>query len=372
MRFAALAASLALAVAPAAAQEIVASEKARFRIVRVASGLDHPWSLAFLPDGRMLVTERPGRLRVVSADGRLLPEPVRGVPEVSARNQGGLFDVVLHPRFAENGLLFLTYAAPVDGGSLTRIARARLAGDALLEFRPIFDSAPTNTTVMHYGGRLAIGADGTLHLTTGDRRDDMRAQRPGDLNGKLIRIDADGRPPADNPFLGRPGWRPEIWAYGLRNSQGLAFDAAGTLWSVDHGAQGGDELNLLLPGRDYGWPIVTHSRNYGIGTPIGEATARPGVEDGKLLWTPSIAPSGLAFHSGPAFPGWNGSAFVGALAGRALHRIEIEGGRVVREEKLLGNFGRRIRDVRVDAGGRVLLLTDESDGLLLRLEPAGS
>ena len=370
MRRLATACLAAFLVSPAAAQDVVTSEKAAFRVVRLAEGLENPWSLAFLPDGAMLVTERPGRLRVVAPDGRLSAAPVAGVPEVFARGQGGLFDVVLHPRFAENRTVFLSYAAAVEGGAVTRVARARFDGGALTGVQPIFDSAAPNTTAMHFGGRLAFGADGRLYLTTGDRRDDMRSQRPDDLNGKLVRIDENGQAPADNPFVGRAGWRPEIYAYGLRNSQGLAVDGAGRMWAVDHGAQGGDELNLLRAGLDYGWPVVTHSRNYGIGTRIGEATTRPGVEDGITLWTPSIAPSGLAFYRGAAFPGWAGSVFVGALAGRALHRLEIADGRVVREEKLLADLGQRIRDVRVDAAGRLHLLTDARNGLLLRLDPA--
>lgn len=366
-----LAAAFVLLSTPVAAQETVTSDKAAFRVVRLADGLENPWSLAFLPDGGILVTERPGRLRVVSADGRLSSASVAGVPEVFARGQGGLFDVVLHPRFAENRTVFLSYAAAVDGGAVTRVARARYENGALARLQPIFDSAAPNTTAMHFGGRLAFGADGRLYLTTGDRRDDMRSQRPDDLNGKLVRIDENGQAPADNPFVGRQGWRPEIYAYGLRNSQGLAVDGEGRLWAVDHGAQGGDELNNLRAGLDYGWPVVTHSRNYGTGTRIGETASRPGVEDGITLWTPSIAPSGLAFYRGPAFPGWAGSVFVGALAGRALHRLEIAGGRVVREEKLLADFGQRIRDVRIDAQGRLHLLTDARNGLLLRLDPLG-
>jgi glucose/arabinose dehydrogenase len=372
MRRTALVCLVALLAMPAVAQNVVTSEKANFRIVRLADGLENPWSLAFLPDGGMLVTERPGRLRAVASDGRLSATPVTGVPEVFARGQGGLFDVVLHPRFAENRTVFLSYAAPAEGGAVTRVARARYADGALADLQPIFNSAAPAPGAMHFGGRLAFGADGRLYLTTGDRRDDMRSQRPDDLNGKLVRIDENGRVPADNPFVGRAGWRPEIYAYGLRNSQGLAVDGTGRIWAVDHGAQGGDELNLLRAGLDYGWPVVTHSRNYGIGTRIGEATSRSGVEDGITLWTPSIAPSGLAFYRGAAFPGWAGSVFVGALAGRALHRLEIADGRVTREEKLLADLGHRIRDVRVDAQGRLHLLTDSRNGFLLRLEPAGN
>jgi len=357
--------------AVALAQDVVASEKARLRVVRVASGLEHPWSLAFLPDGRMLVTERPGRLRVV-AGGALVSAPLAGIPPVAARGQGGLLDIALHPRFVENRILYLSYAAEVAGGTVTRVARGRLGDGRVEGLRPIFDSSPPNTTSMHFAGRMAFGADNRLYITTGDRRDDMRSQRPGDLNGKLIRLEEDGSVPADNPFVGREGYRPEIFALGLRNSQSLAVDPAGTLWAADHGAQGGDELNRLFGGRNYGWPVVTHSRNYGSGTPIGEATTRAGIEEGITLWTPSIAPSGMAWYRGEAFPAWRGSVFVGALAGRALHRLEIADGKLVREEKLLANLGHRIRDVRVDAAGRVHLLTDAQDGALLRLDPAGN
>ena len=364
---AALAAIAAVFANPSTAQ--VQSEKAAYRVVRLAEGLENPWALALLPDGRLLVTERPGRLRVV-ADGALAPSPLAGVPEVWARGQGGLFDLALHPDFASNRLLYFSYAAPVGNGALTRLARARLGAVGLENVETLFDSAPAVSSARHFGGRIVFGRDGKVYLTTGDRAEDMRAQDGRDLNGKLVRLETDGKVPTDNPFVGRSDMRPEIYALGLRNTQGMALDASGAIWGADHGAQGGDELNSLARGGNYGWPIVTHSRNYGTGTQIGETTSRPGFADPRVVWTPSIAPSGLAIYTGAAFPGWRGSAFVGALRGQGLYRIELQADGSHRQERLLAELGARIRDVRVDPQGRIYVLTDARNGILVRLDPS--
>lgn len=356
----------AISASPLAAQ--VQSEKATYRVQRIAEGLENPWALALLPDGRLLVTERPGRLRVVE-NGALQPNPLAGVPEVWARGQGGLFDLALHPDFATNRLLYFSYAAPVGSGALTRLARARLGAAGLENVETLFESSPAVSSARHFGGRIVFGRDGKVYLTTGDRAEDMRSQDGRDLNGKLVRLEPDGKVPADNPYLGRSDIRPEIFALGLRNTQGLALDANGAIWGADHGAQGGDELNSLVRGQNYGWPIITHSRNYGSGTQIGEATTRPGYADPRVIWTPSIAPSGLSIYAGAAFPGWQGSMLVGALRGQGLYRIELQADGSHRQERLLAELGARIRDVRVDPQGRVYVLTDARNGILARLDP---
>lgn len=352
--------------APVSAQ--VQSEKATYRVVRMAEGLENPWALALLPDGRLLVTERPGRLRIVE-NGSLQPNPLAGVPEVWARGQGGLFDLALHPDFAANRLLYFSYAAPVGNGALTRLARARLGNAGLENVETLFESMPAVSSARHFGGRILFGRDGKVYLTTGDRAEDMRSQDGRDLNGKLVRLEPDGKVPADNPYLGRSDMRPEIFAHGLRNTQGIALDANGVIWGADHGAQGGDELNNLVRGQNYGWPIITHSRNYGTGTQIGEATSRQGYADPRVIWTPSIAPSGLAIYAGAAFPGWHGSMLIGALRGQGLYRIELQADGSHRQERLLAELGARIRDVRVDPQGRVYVLTDARNGMLARLDP---
>jgi glucose/arabinose dehydrogenase len=346
----------------------VQSEKATYRVVRLAEGLENPWALAFLPDGRILVTERPGRLRIVE-NGALSPAPLAGVPPVWANGQGGLFDLALHPEFAANRLVYFSYAAPVGSGALTRLARGRLGAAGLENVETLFDSAPVGTTGRHFGGRIAFGRDGKIYLTTGDRGEERRAQDGQDLNGKLVRLEPDGKVPGDNPFVGRTDIRPEIFALGIRNTQGLVLDTAGNIWGADHGAQGGDELNRLERGQNYGWPTITFSRNYGIGTPVGEATSRQGYVDGRVVWTPSIAPSGLVLYQGAAFPGWQGSFLVGGLVSRALYRVELRPDGTNHQERLLAELGSRIRDVRVDAAGRVHILTDARNGFLARLDP---
>ncbi|MFO7189569.1 MAG: PQQ-dependent sugar dehydrogenase [Pseudomonadota bacterium] len=372
-----LAATLVCAAAPALAQEgkLYRSAKHDFRVVTLARGLEHPWCIAFLPDGRKLVTERAGRLRVIDAQGRLSPHAVEGVPEVVARGQGGLFDVLPHPRFAENGMVFLSYAEPGEGGQGTAVMRARLAGEGdrlrLEDRQVIFRLQPKSRTNHHYGGRLVWARDGTLFVTLGDRGDMDRAQDLGDHAGSVVRIREDGSVPEDNPFVKRPGARPEIYTWGNRNVQGAALHPqTGVLWTHEHGPQGGDEINVMRAGANYGWPVITYGVNYVTGTKIGEGTHKPGMEQPVHQWTPSIAPSGMAFYTGDKFPNWRGSLFVGALKYQLVARLELDGEKVVREERLLEREFGRIRDVRMGPDGLLYLLTDDSDGKALRLEPA--
>ncbi|WP_395142530.1 PQQ-dependent sugar dehydrogenase [Schlegelella aquatica] len=350
-------------VRPAAAQNPA------LRVVTVAKGLQHPWGLAFLPDGRMLVTERPGRLRLVGPDGRLGP-PVEGVPKVVAEGQGGLLDVVLDPRFADNGLLYWSYAEAGEGGTGTAVARGRLQGQRLSEVAVIFRQQPKVGGSAHFGSRLVFDRQGKLFVTLGDRfRYRDQAQDLGVHLGKIVRIEPDGRVPADNPFVGRAGARPEIWSYGHRNVQGAALHPqTGELWTHEHGPQGGDEVNVVLPGRNYGWPVVTYGREYGTGLKIGEGTDKPGMEPPLVHWEPSIAPSGMAFLTSDRYPGWKGSLFVGALRAQVLVRLELDGRRVVREERLLPTLNERLRDVRQGPDGWLYLLTDSEDGRILRVE----
>ena len=361
----ALALLLALGATHAAAQSF-SSEHHRFRIATVVEGLDNPWSLAFLPDGRMLVTEKAGRLRVIE-DGKLQPQPVAGVPRVTVHGQGGLHDVAMHP---ENGWLYLAYAARGEDGVGTELARGRLAGTRLEEVRVLFRQSPKGSRGQHFGGRIAFDRAGFVYLTLGDRGEMARAQRPGDHAGSVIRLHEDGRVPADNPFAGRPGWKPEKFTLGNRNMQGAALHPqTGELWTHEHGPQGGDEVNVMRAGVNYGWPVITYGVNYVIGTRIGEGTHKPGMQQPLHYWVPSIAPSGMAFYTGERFPRWKGNLFVGALRARLLVRLELDGEKVVREERLLQDAFGRIRDVRAGPDGLLYLLTDGSDGKLLRLEP---
>ncbi len=343
----------------------------RLRLERLVGPLEHPWGLAFLPEGGMLITERPGRLRLVDEAGRLDPRPIAGVPEVWARGQGGLLDVALAPDFATSRLVYLAYAAPAGNGAVTRVARARLGEHRLEDLEIVVSADPPGTTARHFGARLVFGPDGKLYVSTGDRGVMERAQKLDDLAGTILRLEPDGRVPPDNPFVGRAGVRPEIWAYGIRNAQGLAVDPrTGELWEHEHGARGGDEINVIEKGANYGWPLVTHGVDYS-GLPIGFGKTMPGVTDPIHVWTPSIAPSGMAFYDSEVIPGWRGSLLVGALAGQMLVRLELDGRRVVKEHRLLEYEIGRIRDVRVGPDGLVYLLTDQRDGALWRLGPAG-
>ena len=357
----------------AAAERLDTYESAeeRFHLVKVVDGLEHPWGLAFLPDGRMLVTERPGRLRIV-ADGWLLPEPVAGVPEVWADGQGGLLDVALHPDFAENGLVYLSYSSPSADGddAATAVARGRLAGARLEDVEEIYVALPRDDGGRHFGSRLVF-ADGYLFVTAGERGETDRAQDLGDPAGSIIRLLDDGRVPGDNPFVGTAGARPEIYSIGHRNPQGMALEAAtGRLYAIEHGPKGGDELNLIEPGVNYGWPVITYGKSY-MGFKIGEGTHKHGMAQPVHYWVPSISPSGLMIYDGDPFPAWKGSFFAGALSGELLVRLEVAGGRAVVEERMLEDLEERIRDVRQGPDGLVYLLTDHPEGMLLRLEPAG-
>lgn len=341
----------------------------------VAKGLSHPWGLQFLPDGRMLVTERDGQLRIVSKDGKL-SAPVKGVPEVRARGQGGLLDVRLAPDFQSSGIIYLSYSEPREGWgkSGTSVARARLvldeaSGSGRLEgLSVVFRQEPAQGSGHHFGSRVVPAPDGTLFITTGDRGNSDLAQDPKALIGKVIRINPDGSVPADNPTI--EGWAPQIWSMGHRNVQGAAIDpATGKLWTVEHGARGGDELNQPQAGKNYGWPVISYGRNYS-GTKIGVGTAKEGLEQPVYYWDPSIATSGLAFYDGDLFAGWNGSLLVGGLAGAQLSRLVMKDGAVVGEEVLLEDRGDRIRDVRVGPEGAVYLLVDEGSGSILKVMPA--
>ena len=343
------------------------------RAVTVTSGLERPWGLAFLPDGRALVTERVGRLRVVWPDGGV-SAPLDGVPAVDASGQGGLLDVALDLAFAENRLVYLSYAEPGEGGAGTAVARGQLGEYGLEGVQVVYRQQPKVAGGNHFGSRLAFALDGTLFVTQGDRGGTKeQAQNPASLLGKVARINPDGSVPADNPFLSRffgdAVVRPEIWSIGHRNVQAAAVDPAnGQLWTVEHGARGGDELNHPQWGRNYGWPTITYGVDYD-GSRIGEGTAKPGLEQPAYYWDPVIAPSGMAFLTSDAYPGWRGSAFIGSLGRQLLVRLAIQDGQVVREERLLGDLGQRVRDVRQGPDGLLYLLTDE--GQMLRLEPTG-
>ena len=364
-----------LAVSPleAFAQgEVIRSEKANFRLERVAGPLEHPWGLAFLPDGSMLVTERPGRMRLATPQGRL-SEPLKGLPAIYNSGQGGLLDVLAAPDFAQSRRVYFSYSEPGEGGvNGTAIAHARLSDDgtALEQLTVIFRQLPKFNSRQHFGNRLAFAPDGTLFATLGDRGSQRDlAQDLGTHIGKIVRINPDGSVPKDNPFVGRTDARPEIYSYGHRNPQGLTIHPeTGQLWEHEHGARGGDEINLPQPGLNYGWPVISYGVHYS-GAKIGEGQKRDGMEQPIHYWDPSIAPSGMAFYTGDTFPGWKGNLFVGALVKTHLARLEIDGDRVVREERLLEEWGERIRDVRAGPDGAIYLLNDHPDAAIWRLVP---
>lgn len=356
---------------PAAPAQFISTQEHSFRIVKLAETLEHPWGLAFLPDGRMLVTERPGRLRLVGRDGKLEPRPVAGLPEIAEHGQGGLLDVVLHPRYAENGLVYFSFAARGKGGVSTEVGRGRLSGNRLENVEVIFRQQPKTGAGQHFGSRLVFDRAGFLYITLGDRGDRERAQKRDDHAGSVIRLRDDGSVPVDNPFAGKPGWKPEKYTLGHRNMQGAALHpATGVLWTHEHGPQGGDEINIIRAGANYGWPVITYGREYVTGFRIGEGTHKSGMAQPIHYWVPSIAPSGMAFYTGDKFPRWRGNLFVGALRDRLLVRLRLEGERVVSEERMLQGVLGRIRDVRSGPDGNLYLLTDSDDGVLARLEPA--
>jgi aldose sugar dehydrogenase len=347
--------------------------KQAYKVETFAEGLSFPWGMAFLPDGRVLVTERPGRLRLIGRDGTV-SAPLKGVPAVAVGGQGGLLDVALSPDFTSSKVIFLSYAEPRQGGSATSVARARLElegdGGRLEDVKVIFRQQPATQGFMHFGSRFAFARDGNLFVTLGERFQRDKAQDLGTHYGKVVRIRPDGSPPPDNPFVGKAGALPETWSYGHRNVQAAAIHpATGKLWTVEHGARGGDEVNVPQAGRNYGWPVITYGRDYS-GAKIGEGTAKAGMEQPLYYWDPSIAPSGMAFYTGSLFPEWKGNLFVGALRGQAVHRLILDGERVVGEEELLSDLGERIRDVRSGPDGALWLLTDSPRGRVLRLVPA--
>jgi glucose/arabinose dehydrogenase len=336
----------------------------------MARGLEHPWGVAVLPDGRLLVTERPGRLRIVGRDGKL-SAPLTGVPKVYAQGQGGLLDVALDPGFTENRLVYLSYAEPGEGGAGTAVARGRLMEGGLEDVRVIYRQHPKVEGGGHYGSRLVFSRDGKLFVTQGDRMNYRKqAQDLSSGIGKIVRINPDGSVPKDNPFVGKSGARPEIWSYGHRNIQAAALHPeTGQLWTVEHGARGGDELNRPEAGKNYGWPVITYGIDYS-GIRIGEGASKPGMEQPVYYWDPVIAPSGLVFYTSDAAPQWKGSAFIGSMQPGGLVRLTMEDGKVVNEERYLGDLGERIRDVQHGPGGEFYLLTDANNGRVLRVTPS--
>jgi glucose/arabinose dehydrogenase len=347
-----------------------------FEAVTVVDGLQNPWSLAFLPGGKMLITERPGRLRVLGTDGTL-SEPVSGMPPVDARSQGGLLDVVLDPDFASNRTIYWSYAEPRDGGvNNTAVAKGTFVDGAaprLDNVQVIYHQTPSLNSPLHYGSRLVFARDGTLLVTQGERSTTegrMQAQR---MDGKVVRINTDGSVPKDNPFVGKDGVRPEIWSLGHRNIQAAALHpTTGELWEVEHGTRGGDEINIARKGKDYGWPTIAYGIEYRGGPITGGVTAKEGMEQPLYYWDPVIGPSGMVFYTGDLFPAWKGSLFIGGLASTDLVRLTLEGEKVVGEERLLSSGKERIRDVRQGPDGALYLLTDRPSGRLMKLVPRSS
>ncbi len=368
---------LALLLATVAATAPASAQNTPLKPVTVIKGLDNPWALAFLPDGRMLVTEKPGQLRLALPGGQL-SAPLAGLPAVSAGGQCGLLDVAVDPKFAQNQRIFFTFAEPgagSDRGNSTAVASARLVGEGLTarleDVRTIFSQKPKISSRNHCGSRIVFDRSGALLVGLGDRFSGKdEAQNPANHIGKVIRISAEGQPLADNPFASRAGTAPEVFSLGHRNIQGAALHPqTGELWAVEHGPQGGDEINRVQAGRNYGWPVVTYGRNYGLGTAIGEPGPKAGFEQPLRHWVPtSVAPSGLVFLTSDRYPGWQGSAFMGTLRGQALVRLTLDGASVTAEERLLADAGLRIRDVRQGPDGWLYIVSDGDNGQVLRLE----
>jgi glucose/arabinose dehydrogenase len=363
----------------AGSDRIFKTEQYTIRAVSVVSGLYHPWGLAFLPDGRMIVTERRGSMRIFES-GKLVEKAVGGLPEVAEHGQGGLLDVALHPKYAENGWIYWTYNAGKAGEYGTELARGKLGGSRyaplMTNVEVLFRMQPKSAAGHHFGSRIVFDQQGYLYMTLGDRGDSpakgaaQRAQQLNDHAGKSIRLHDDGRVPADNPFVKTPGARPEIFTMGNRNMQGAALHPeTGKLWAHEHGPQGGDEVNILVAGANYGWPVITYGANYGSGSKIGEGATKEGIVPPLHYWVPSIAPSGMTFYTASNFPKWKGNLFVGALANQSLVRLTLKGDSVVAEERIFtGKLG-RIRDVRQGPDGNLYLLTDSPTGELIRIEP---
>jgi aldose sugar dehydrogenase len=350
------------------------SSAGRLDVQTVASGLSYPWALAFLPEGRVLVTERPGRMRVITPQGQLSPA-VKGVPEVMATGQGGLLDVITDKSFAQNSTIYFCYSERAGNGGRTTVARAKLidgAAPKLDELKVIFRQDGPLSTGNHFGCRIVQAGDNNLFVTLGEHYSGRNeAQNLANHLGKIVRITTDGAAPPDNPFVGREGAKPEIWSYGHRNPQSLAINPANNeLWEIEHGPRGGDEVNIIGKGKNYGWPVIGFGIDYS-GAKIHESTSKPGMEQPIKNWVPSIAPSGIAFYTGDLFPRWRGSLFTGALAGQFLVRLQLNGNAVTSEERILQNLNERIRDVRQGPDGALWLLTDSSSGRLLRITPAG-
>ena len=362
------AALLAVPASCGAQSRVIETEAGGIRVETVASGLARPWALAFLPDGRMLVTERPGNLRILDAGNRL-SKPLAGVPEVAAGGQGGLLDVAIDPDFQSNRRVYFSFAEPGDGGASTAVARGILAEDGLEDVEVVFRQEPKVGGGNHFGSRLAFRGDGTLFVTMGDRFKFDPAQDPSNHIGAIARINPDGSVPDDNPFVGDNTARPEIWSYGHRNVQGAALNPeTGELWAHEHGPRGGDEVNIARAGENYGWPLVSMGEHYD-GRPIPRPETRPQFAEAIHYWVPSIAPSGMAFYTGGLFPAWRGDILVGALVAQSLVRLSLDGETVTNEERI--DLGARIRDVEQGPDGAVYVVTDAADGRILRLTPDG-
>ena len=360
----------ALLIASEAVSQPIATQTMPLNVQTVAKGLEHPWSLAFLPDGRMLVTERPGRLNLVDAQGKLTR--IAGLPTIAAGGQGGLLDVALAPDFSTSQRIVFSFTEPREQGNGTSVAVAKLSpqADRLDNVKVIFRQEPSYANGMHFGGRLVFARDGTLFVTLGERFALMdQAQNLANHLGKIVRINLDGSVPPDNPFVGQSGKKPEIWSYGHRNVQAAAIHPqTGALWAVEHGARGGDEINIPQAGKNYGWPVIAYGQHYS-GAKIGTGTAAPGMEQPIYVWDPSIAPSGMAFVTSDRYPSWKGQLLVGALAGESVSRLTLDGPRITSEERMLAALQERIRDVRQGPDGFIYLLTDSPQGRLLRLNP---
>ena len=364
-----------IGTSPLAAAETFDTEKGKISVQVIADGLSHPWAIDFLPDGRMIVTERSGTLRLVTQAGDK-SEPIKGLPKSDVGGQGGLLDVAIHPNFVENRLIYWSFSQAGKGGNSTAVARGRLSedGTALKEVRVIFSQKPKVSSRQHFGSRLVFDGKGHLFVTLGERSADkfrVQAQDLGSHLGKVVRLIEDGTVPPDNPFVNKAGALPEIWSYGHRNPQAAAINpATGALWEIEHGPKGGDEINLPLPGKNYGWPVISYGKNYS-GTPVGSGKSKmAGMEQPIYQWTPVIAPSGMAFYTADLFPQWKGNLFVGGLAAEALVRLELDGAKVTHEERLLRELGLRIRDVAQGPEGALYVVTDADDGMIFRLSPA--
>lgn len=375
VRWALASAALCIAAPSFAMDETIETEKAKVRVETFADGLSHPWGLAFLPDRTLLVTERDGRLRHVSEKGEV-SEPIEGVPDVDARGQGGLLDVAVDPSFSKNRRVYVSFSEPGDGGNSTAVAVGRLSEDAktLVDVDVIFSQRPKLPSKAHFGSRLVFDGKGHLFVTLGERFAEttrIQAQHLDSHLGKIVRIGLDGSVPKDNPFVGKAGALPEIWSLGHRNPQAAAMNpATGELWEIEHGPMGGDEINIVEAGKNFGWPEVSFGLNYD-GTPVGTGKSQaPGFEPPIYQWTPVIAPSGMTFYGGKAFPSWQGNLFVGGLKVTSLVRLELDGRKVAHEERILTKAGKRIRDVVEGPDGALFLLTDADNGEILRLSPA--